>query len=100
MLEGIEGKSRKVSAKTADGAAPPTGGAVGMTAPAVAVARDAYGEPMQSDTREQQIAIAAYYKAQRRGFQGGSPLEDWLTAEREFDGAYLARTMGQQDDKP
>jgi hypothetical protein len=32
------------------------------------------------------IAEAAYFRAQRRGFQGGNPLEDWLAAEAEIDG--------------
>lgn len=32
------------------------------------------------------IAEAAYYAAERRGFKGGSELEDWLAAEREIDG--------------
>ncbi len=31
------------------------------------------------------IAEAAYYRAERRGFQGGCPVEDWLAAEREID---------------
>lgn len=30
------------------------------------------------------IAEAAYYRAKRRGFQGGCSLEDWLEAEREI----------------
>ena len=35
-------------------------------------------------TREEQIAINAYYKAERRGFAGEHELEDWLEAEREL----------------
>ena len=31
------------------------------------------------------IAEAAYYRAERRGFQGGCPVEDWLAAEREIN---------------
>ena len=30
------------------------------------------------------IAELAYYKAERRGFEPGHELEDWLEAEREF----------------
>jgi hypothetical protein len=30
------------------------------------------------------IAIAAYYRAERRGFIPGGELEDWLAAEREI----------------
>jgi Protein of unknown function (DUF2934) len=40
-----------------------------------------------SSSREALIATAAYYRAQRRGFQPGHDLEDWLAAEREIDGA-------------
>jgi len=29
------------------------------------------------------IAEAAYYRAERRGFQAGYPIQDWLAAERE-----------------
>lgn len=31
------------------------------------------------------IAEAAYLRAEKRGFAGGDPVEDWLTAEREID---------------
>jgi hypothetical protein len=30
------------------------------------------------------VAEAAYYRAQRRGFDGGSPEQDWLEAEEEI----------------
>jgi hypothetical protein len=39
-----------------------------------------------SSSREALIATAAYYRAQRRGFQPGHELLDWLAAEREIDG--------------
>jgi Protein of unknown function (DUF2934) len=32
-----------------------------------------------------QIAEAAYYKAERRGFEPGHEMTDWLEAERELD---------------
>lgn len=35
--------------------------------------------------RQRMIAEAAYYRAQARGFQGGSPEEDWKAAEAEID---------------
>jgi hypothetical protein len=43
-----------------------------------------------SSSREALIATAAYYRAERRGFLPGHELEDWLSAEREFDGAGTA----------
>ena len=45
-----------------------------------------HGEaPIDPSAREVLIREAAYYQAERRGFQPGHELEDWLTAEREFD---------------
>lgn len=35
-------------------------------------------------TRQQLIAEQAYLIAERRGFAGGSPEQDWLDAEREI----------------
>lgn len=35
--------------------------------------------------REEQIAIIAYYKAERRGFANSGELDDWLSAERELE---------------
>jgi hypothetical protein len=37
------------------------------------------------EARERRIAIAAYLRAERRGFMPGSELEDWLEAERDED---------------
>lgn len=35
--------------------------------------------------REEMIAVAAYYLAERRGFAPGGAGEDWLRAERGID---------------
>jgi hypothetical protein len=35
----------------------------------------------------QMIAEAAYFRAQRRGFQGGNAVDDWLAAEAEVEHA-------------
>jgi hypothetical protein len=42
-------------------------------------------QPIPSPPREAEIAIAAYYRAERRGFAPGNELADWLAAEREVD---------------
>ena len=34
--------------------------------------------------RERMIAVAAYYRAEARGFVGGSPEDDWYRAEAEI----------------
>ncbi len=41
--------------------------------------------PVSWEERRQMIATAAYFRAERRGFQGGDPAEDWFAAEVEVD---------------
>lgn len=38
------------------------------------------------DSVQHQIEVAAYLKAEHRGFAPGHELDDWLEAEREFNG--------------
>lgn len=38
-----------------------------------------------AETRRRMIAEEAYLLAERRGFERGDPLDDWLQAEREVD---------------
>lgn len=35
--------------------------------------------------RFERIAVAAYYRAEARGFVPGQDMDDWLTAEAEVD---------------
>ena len=42
-------------------------------------------ERIGSELREQMIAELAYYRAEKRGFEPGHELEDWLAAEQEID---------------
>jgi DUF2934 family protein len=42
-------------------------------------------QPIPSPPREAQIAAAAYYRAEKRGFAPGHALADWLAAEAEVD---------------
>ncbi len=37
--------------------------------------------------RHENIAVAAYFHAEHRGFMGGDQLADWLAAESEIDAA-------------
>ena len=43
------------------------------------------GKSISMTTRQLMIAENAYFRALNRGFQGGSPVEDWLLAEREIN---------------
>lgn len=38
-----------------------------------------------SEERRRLIALAAYYRAERKGFGKTNPVEDWLLAESEVD---------------
>ena len=50
-------------------------------------ARPAYHAPAAGGaSAHQQIAALAYSYWEARGRQGGSPVEDWLRAEREIEG--------------
>lgn len=40
---------------------------------------------VSEDQRRQMIAEAAYLRAERRGFNGGDPVTDWIEAEAEVD---------------
>jgi hypothetical protein len=40
---------------------------------------------VSGEERQQWIATAAYFRAQRRGFAAGREAQDWLEAEREVD---------------
>jgi rubrerythrin len=37
------------------------------------------------EERQRMIAEAAYFRAEKRGFVGGDPVEDWIAAEKEVD---------------
>lgn len=41
--------------------------------------------PSLSESREARIAERAYWRAERRNFEPGHEIEDWLHAEREID---------------
>lgn len=42
--------------------------------------------------RDSMIRTAAYFRAERRHFESGHSLEDWLAAESEIDAALLDRS--------
>jgi hypothetical protein len=41
--------------------------------------------PLSAEARERLIAMAAYYRAERRGFAPGGELQDWYEAAAEID---------------
>ena len=48
----------------------------------------------QDISRRRMIEEAAYYRAERRGFEPGYELEDWLAAESELTQHSLERSRG------
>ena len=59
-------------------------------APEKKAAATAAGKPnaipvLTPDQRRYYVEVAAYYIAERRGFHGGSQMDDWVKAESEID---------------
>jgi hypothetical protein len=49
--------------------------------------------------RESMIRLCAYYLAEHRGFAAGHEIEDWLTAEREWQAIESARAKTGTDSR-
>jgi len=45
---------------------------------------DTYSPDISMDEFREMVAVNAYYRAEKRGFENGYELEDWLEAEREI----------------
>ncbi|MCX8018341.1 MAG: DUF2934 domain-containing protein [Rhodocyclaceae bacterium] len=50
-----------------------------------AKAKTAKPPTLTPEQRRCYVEVAAYYIAERRGFHGGSELDDWIQAEAEID---------------
>lgn len=92
--------SKKAPIKAATKAAPAKPAVKSATAkktpaakPAPAKEKFAKGNgatPITPEQRYRMICDAAYYRAERRGFIGANPAEDWTAAEAEIDGLLLS----------
>ena len=51
-------------------------------------------ETMTADQRQSMIQTAAYLRAEKRGFQGGNPVQDWVDAEHEIDATLTGNSRG------
>ncbi|MGC1954930.1 MAG: TIGR01841 family phasin [Gammaproteobacteria bacterium] len=66
------------------------------TAKSRSAAKGTENPPAKTDTKQpvtplerwRMIGEAAYYQAEKRGFVGGNPMEDWAAAEQEIDAKY------------
>jgi hypothetical protein len=56
-----------------------------------AVTATASAAAVSADERRAMIALAAYVRAERRGFAAGGEAHDWLAAEKEIDALLSGR---------
>jgi hypothetical protein len=54
---------------------------------------DVVAAVIDPDHRRALIAEVAYYRAERRGFEPGHEVQDWLSAEAEVDTALTLRVV-------
>ena len=94
--ESVNTSARAKSAATQTPTKPPTvkaaakGKSARQTKAGLAIKPDAekqqqHAMHINQEQRRQLIATAAYLRAEKRGFNGGDPVEDWLQAESEID---------------
>ena len=53
--------------------------------PVAAKSKAATAKTVTPEERWRMVAEAAYLRAEKRGFSGGNPTDDWLAAEAEID---------------
>jgi hypothetical protein len=49
---------------------------------------DYSGDPDLLNTFREMVAVNAYYRAEKRGFEPGHEMDDWYEAEREITNIY------------
>lgn len=84
-------KSAKAAVKAASGATK-----TAATAKKTKAKTEAPAAVVPEERRRYYIEVAAYYIAERRGFNGGSEVEDWVQAEKEIDHLLRTRVIGSE----
>ena len=80
------GKPKRVAAKkAADAPTVAPKAAAAIEKPATRRKSTAKGAAISDQQRRNYVEVAAYYIAERRGFQGGDALDDWAQAERDVE---------------
>jgi DUF2934 family protein len=51
----------------------------------VKVGKPSHSVMISAEQRRSMIAEQAYFRAERRGFEDGDPVADWLESEKEVD---------------
>jgi DUF2934 family protein len=82
-----EEQSNQAGASAAEeaSAAEPETASVTEPEPAAAAAPEPQPGAIDPELRRRMIETAAYFRAERRGFHGGSEMTDWVEAEAEVD---------------
>lgn len=75
-------RARSTTRKSADPSAPKT---TKPRSTKAAATKPAATRSVTPEQRYRMVAEAAYHHAEKRGFVGGDPLNDWLLAEIEVD---------------
>lgn len=55
---------------------------------------------VSADERHRMVAETAYFKAESRGLEGGSPEQDWLDAEAEVDAKFARKEQRKMRPRP
>lgn len=63
------------------------GGKSGVTPSDTEKSDDTNNEASNCNEQKEKIAVAAYYRAEARGFFPGQEMDDWLAAETEINAA-------------
>ena len=78
----------------------------GNNAPIAKVDNHSQGQPTspteqllgESTPRHQWISVAAYYRAQARGFEPGKELDDWLEAEKDYSAMLVTHYLSMSEE--
>jgi hypothetical protein len=80
-----------------DGASAPNIATPQGTDPGNGAAQPQAQSALSQEERRGLIEREAYLRAERRGFEGGDPVDDWLAAEAEVE-AQIERNGGSRDE--
>ena len=86
-----EAKNKAAGKKTPRKGPAKRTGKMETSAPARGTIAAAPKSRISPEERYRMIADAAYFRARKRNFRGGSDVEDWLAAEAEVDARLLAK---------
>lgn len=92
----VEKKAPKPATKRAESPAP-SGEGSPKAAQAMPPQEPEAVSTVTPEDRWNMIADAAYYRAEKRGFVGGDPAEDWLAAEAEIDAQIAEQKLSEKE---